>query len=144
MNNFARNASAAQRARFLPKAISRRMDRRHVHDRAGGRHRRARHAQHRPCATATTTSLNGRKIFITNGAIDDHTLGDVFLVYAKTDERASARSWSRRASPGFSLGQKLNDKLGMRASMTAELVFDACLVPVDQSARRRGRERAST
>ena len=33
--------------------------------------------------------LNGRKIFITNGAIDDRTLGDVFLVYAKTDGKIS-------------------------------------------------------
>jgi isovaleryl-CoA dehydrogenase len=36
-----------------------------------------------------------------------------------------------KGSPGFRLGQKLEDKLGMRASMTAELVFDDCRVPVE-------------
>ena len=44
VNNFYRNASPAQRRRFLPDGDHRRVDRRHVHDRAGSRHRRARHA----------------------------------------------------------------------------------------------------
>lgn len=33
-----------------------------------------------------------------------------------------------KGTPGFKLGQKIEDKLGMRASMTAELVFDDCKV----------------
>ena len=33
--------------------------------------------------------------------------------------------------PGFRLGQKIENKLGMRASMTAELVFDDCKVPAE-------------
>lgn len=33
-----------------------------------------------------------------------------------------------KGTPGFRLGQKIEDKLGMRASMTAELVFDECKV----------------
>ncbi|MCL6459956.1 MAG: Obg family GTPase CgtA, partial [Gorillibacterium sp.] len=72
--------------------------------------------------------LNGRKMFITNGAIDDNTLGDVFLVYAKTGGKIST-FLVEKGMPGFTLGQRLHDKLGMRSSMTAELVFDHCLVP---------------
>ena len=75
--------------------------------------------------------LNGRKTFITNGAVDDHTLGDVFLVYARTGERSISTLVVERDAPGFSLGQRLKEKLGMRASMTAELVFDDCRVPAD-------------
>jgi isovaleryl-CoA dehydrogenase len=85
--------------------------------------------------------LNGRKMFITNGAIDDHTLGDVFLVYAKTAENAISTFVVEKGLPGFVLGQRLKDKLGVRASMTAELVFDNCIVPADHLL---GEEGAST
>ena len=44
VNNVARNASAEQRQRYLPRVISGECGRRHGHDRAGGRHRRPRHA----------------------------------------------------------------------------------------------------
>src|SRR5262249_8514269 len=73
--------------------------------------------------------LNGRKMFITNGAIDERTLGDVFIVYAKTKGNIST-FLVEKGFPGFLLGQKLHDKLGVRASLTAELVFDNCLIPV--------------
>lgn len=73
--------------------------------------------------------LNGRKIFITNGALDDKTLGDIFLVYARTEKGISSFV-VEKGFPGFSLGQRLHGKTGMRASMTAELVFDECAVPV--------------
>src|SRR5512147_3075435 len=74
--------------------------------------------------------LDGRKIFITNAPIHDSTLGDVFLVYAFTGERQLSTFIVEKTFAGFSLGQRLKDKLGMRASMTAELVFDGCVVPV--------------
>jgi isovaleryl-CoA dehydrogenase len=67
-------------------------------------------------------------MFITNGSIDEKTLGDVFLVYAKIDGRIST-FLVEKGFEGFSLGQKLHDKLGVRASMTAELVFDNCMIP---------------
>jgi isovaleryl-CoA dehydrogenase len=77
--------------------------------------------------------LNGAKMWITNGAIADNELGDVFLVYAKTGDRG-ARDVSmfivEKGMPGFQLGQKIVDKLGMRASTTAELVFEDVRVPV--------------
>lgn len=76
--------------------------------------------------------LDGAKMWITNGAIDDATLGDVFLVYARM-EGAPRNQLSmfivEKGFPGFSLGQRIKDKMGMRASSTAELVFEACEVP---------------
>lgn len=74
--------------------------------------------------------LTGRKMWITNGMVDEHTLGDVFLVYAKTGERLSS-FLVEKGRPGFEKGQKIRDKLGVRASTTAELVFEGCRLPAD-------------
>jgi len=79
--------------------------------------------------------LNGRKMWITNGTIDDQkTPCDVVLVYARTggDDRRPALSTFlvEKGMPGFSVGQKIMDKNGMRASNTAELVFEDVQVPV--------------
>jgi len=73
--------------------------------------------------------LDGRKTFITNGGIDDETLGDAFVVYARTGEREITSFLVEKGTPGFRLGQKWRDKLGMRASFTAELVFEEARVP---------------
>jgi len=76
--------------------------------------------------------LNGQKMWITNGAVADGELGDVFLVYAKHEavsERALSLVLVERGMDGFSLGQKIHGKLGMRASTTAELVFEDVRVP---------------
>ncbi|CAD7923605.1 unnamed protein product [Amoebophrya sp. A120] len=84
--------------------------------------------------------LSGNKMWITNGCKTDDELGDVFLVYANTAETAGisdAKEARKSISlflveknfEGFSLGQKIKDKCGMRASNTAELVFDNCKVP---------------
>ena len=79
--------------------------------------------------------INGAKMWITNGAIDDDTLGDIFLVYARM-EGATRQELSmflvEKGDKGFSLGQRIKDKLGMRASSTAELVFEDCFVPTDR------------
>ena len=72
--------------------------------------------------------LNGSKMWITNGCFDDNTLGDIFLVYAKTDNGLSLFLVEGK-TPGFKLGQKIKDKCGMRASATAELIFDNVHVP---------------
>jgi isovaleryl-CoA dehydrogenase len=74
--------------------------------------------------------LDGRKTFITNGGIDERTLGDAFVVYAATGERSLSAFLVEKGMPGFALGQKWKDKLGMRASFTAELLFDAVRVPL--------------
>ena len=73
--------------------------------------------------------LNGRKMWITNGCIDDQKKPcDFVLVYAKTGENLSS-FMIEKSFEGFSVGQKIQDKLGMRASNTAELIFDHCKVP---------------
>jgi isovaleryl-CoA dehydrogenase len=74
--------------------------------------------------------LDGIKTFITNGGIDSETLGDAFVVYAATGERSISAFLVEKGAEGFRLGQKWTDKLGMRASFTAELVFDGVRVPV--------------
>jgi len=75
--------------------------------------------------------LNGAKMWITNGAVNDHETGDVFLVYARTGEARTDISLFlvEKEMEGFSLGQRIKDKCGMRASPTAELVFEDVRVP---------------
>ncbi len=85
--------------------------------------------------------LEGRKTFITNGGIDEHTLGDAFVVYAATAPGEISSFLVEKGMPGFCLGQKWKDKLGMRASFTAELVFDQVPVPL---ANRLGEEGQGT
>ncbi|MDJ0869063.1 MAG: acyl-CoA dehydrogenase family protein [Myxococcota bacterium] len=74
--------------------------------------------------------LTGTKTFITNGGVSDTELGDCFVVYASTGPRQISSFLVEKGMPGFRLGQKWKDKLGMRASFTAELVFDEVPVPV--------------
>ncbi len=73
--------------------------------------------------------LNGNKMWITNSP-DATTL----VVYAKTDMDAGPRGITafliEKDMAGFSVGQKL-DKLGMRGSNTAELIFENCEVPFE-------------
>ena len=73
--------------------------------------------------------LNGRKMWITNGSVDENkTPCDCLLIYAKIQGRISSFI-VKKEFPGFSVGQKIQDKLGMRASNTCELVFDNCQIP---------------
>jgi len=81
--------------------------------------------------------INGRKMWITNGALDDQgTPADVLFLYAKTSSTEPKRAMSsfiiEGKNPGFNVGQKLKHKLGMRASITAELVLEDCVIPVEQ------------
>ena len=72
--------------------------------------------------------ITGRKMFITNGREALFA-----LVFAQTDVAAEKRGITafivEKGTPGFSVS-KTEDKLGIRASDTAELVFDECRVPV--------------
>ena len=72
-------------------------------------------------------SLTGRKLWITNGAE-----ADLFIVFATIDPGAGYRGITaflvERDFPGFSVGKK-EDKLGIRASSTCELLLEACAVP---------------
>ena len=71
--------------------------------------------------------LNGSKNFITHGKS-----GDVAVVIARTGKKGDSHGMSafiiEKGTPGFSGGKK-EDKLGMRASETAELIFDNCKIP---------------
>ncbi|MCO6175506.1 acyl-CoA dehydrogenase family protein [Flavobacterium sp. NRK F10] len=71
--------------------------------------------------------LNGAKNFITHAIT-----GNVAVVIARTGEKGDSRGMTafvvEKGTPGFSSGKKEN-KLGMRASETAELIFDSCVVP---------------
>lgn len=71
--------------------------------------------------------LTGSKNFITHGKS-----GNIAVVIARTGERGSSRSMTafvvEKGTPGFSSGKKEN-KLGMRASETAEMIFDSCRIP---------------
>jgi len=73
--------------------------------------------------------INGTKTFITHGSI-----GDVTVVMAVTDRARAHRGISafivERGNPGMSPGRK-EDKLGMRASDTSEVIFRECRVPAD-------------
>lgn len=74
--------------------------------------------------------LNGAKNFITHGIS-----GDVAVVIARTGEVGDSHGMTafivERGTPGFKGGRKEN-KLGMRASETAEMLFDECVIPESQ------------
>ena len=71
--------------------------------------------------------LNGRKMWITNGAE-----ADIFVVFANADPSAGYKGITafivEKDFPGFTVGKK-EDKLGIRASSTTELLLDDCVVP---------------
>ena len=73
--------------------------------------------------------VNGSKMFITNGVN-----ADIVVVLARTKPEGGHHGLTmlvvERDTPGYSVGRKL-DKLGWRASDTAELVFQDCRVPVE-------------
>jgi isovaleryl-CoA dehydrogenase len=128
VNQIRRNGSEAHKKKYLPKLIS-------------GEHVGAL-AMSEPGAGSDVVSmklraerrndryiLNGTKMWITNGP-DASTL----VVYAKTDPKAGPRGITafliERSFAGFRSSPKL-DKLGMRGSNTAELVFENCEVPYE-------------
>jgi len=128
VNQINRNGTPAQKAKYLPRLIS-------------GEHVGAL-AMSEPGAGSDVMGmqlraqdkggyylLNGNKMWITNGPD-----ADTLVVYAKTEPELGARGVTafliEKTMHGFSAAQKL-DKLGMRGSHTAELVFDNVEVPAD-------------
>lgn len=71
--------------------------------------------------------LNGTKLFITNGGE-----ADIYIIFAMTDKSKGTRGISafivEKDAPGFSIG-KIEDKMGIRGSSTAELIFRDCVIP---------------
>jgi alkylation response protein AidB-like acyl-CoA dehydrogenase len=82
-------------------------------------------------------SLTGRKLWTTNGAE-----AEIFIVFATVDPAAGYRGISafiiERGFAGFAVGRK-EDKLGIRASSTCELLFDDCRVPAENLLGERGK-----
>jgi len=80
--------------------------------------------------------INGTKQWITNGGE-----ADIYTVFAMTDKTKGARGASciivEKDTPGFSFGKKEN-KMGIRASATRELIFEDCRVPVENLVGREG------
>jgi alkylation response protein AidB-like acyl-CoA dehydrogenase len=74
-------------------------------------------------------SLSGRKLWITNGAE-----AEIYIVFATVDPEAGYKGitafFVERGFPGFTVGKK-EDKLGIRASSTTELILEEVLVPRD-------------
>jgi alkylation response protein AidB-like acyl-CoA dehydrogenase len=72
-------------------------------------------------------TVTGRKLWITNG-----NEADIFIVFANLNPEAGYRGITafviERGFPGFTIGRK-EDKLGIRASSTCELIFENCEVP---------------
>lgn len=128
INQIARWATPAQAAKYLPKLIS-------------GEHVGSL-AMSEAAAGSDVVSmklradeveggyrLNGTKFWITNAPY-----ADTLVVYAKTLPDAGPKGITafliEKDFPGFSIGQKI-DKMGMRGSPTAELVFNDCFVPAE-------------
>src|SRR5688500_17448410 len=128
VNQIRRNGNEAQKRKYLPKLVS-------------GEHVGAL-AMSEPGSGSDVVSmrlkaekkgdryiLNGSKMWITNGHY-----ADTLVVYAKTDPGAGPKGITafliEKGMKGFRAAQKL-DKLGMRGSPTAELVFEDCEVPAE-------------
>ena len=81
--------------------------------------------------------LNGSKIFITNGGV-----ADTFIIFAMTDKSQGTRGISAfivdKKFPGFSIG-KVENKMGIRASSTTELIMEDCIVPKENLIGKEGK-----
>mgnify|MGYP005729429091 FL=1 len=135
VNNLAYNGSTEQKARILPKVCSGEWIGCMGMSEAGqGTDVLGMATSAKPSENGSWV-LNGRKMWITNGAIDDEgTPADVCMVYARTGEDENGRPQIttfivENGMDGYSVGQKIMDKLGMRASSTAELVFEDVIIP---------------
>ena len=130
VNNFYNCSNAEQRARYLPKVLS--------GEWVAGMGMTEPGAGTDVLGMSTTAVrrgdhyvVNGTKTYITNACE-----GYCFLVYAKVDGRVTAFVVDRDC-PGFFTSQHI-DKLGMRGSTMAELVFEDCRVPVENLLGREG------
>jgi isovaleryl-CoA dehydrogenase len=124
VNQIRRWGNAEQKAKYLPKLISGE----HVGSLAmseAGAGSDVVGMKLRAAEVDDGFRLNGTKFWITNAAY-----ADTLVVYARTGEGSGGITafLIEKGMPGFAIGQKI-DKMGMRGSPTAELVFDNCFVP---------------
>ena len=128
VNQIARWGTAEQKQAYLPKLISGE----HVGSLAMSEHGSGSDVVSMKLAAEKRNDryvLNGGKMWITNSPD-----ASILVVYAKTDMEAGPKGITafliEKDMAGFSVGKKL-DKLGMRGSNTAELIFDKCEVPFE-------------
>ncbi len=126
VNQIRRWGNAEQKAKYLPKLVSGE----HVGSLAmseAGAGSDVVSMKLKAVKTESDYVLNGTKFWITNAAY-----ADTLVVYAKTGEGSKGITafLIEKDMPGFAIGQKI-DKMGMRGSPTAELVFTDCHVPFD-------------
>lgn len=133
VNNIVENASAEQKKRYLPKLCS--------GEWIGAMGMSEPEVGTDVLGMGTTAKkisdgylINGRKMWITNGAVQGDDPADVLFLYAKTGPERSAMSSFiiEKGQNGYRVGQSLKGKLGMRASNTAEIVLEDLLVRPDQ------------
>jgi isovaleryl-CoA dehydrogenase len=134
VNNLNQNGNEMQKAKFLPASCTgEKVGGMCMSEPGAGTDVLGMSTVAKPSPDGNHYILNGSKLWITNGTIDGKTTGDFYLVYAKTGAGRGANDLTsflvEKNTPGFTLGQKIEDKCGMRASMTAELVFADVKVP---------------
>jgi len=125
INALLRWGGAAQKARYLPMLASNTVASYALSEAQSGSDAFA--LQTRAVRRAGGWVLNGRKLWITNAAE-----AGLFLLFANANPEAGYKGITaflvERGFPGFQVGRK-EDKLGIRASSTCELILDNCEVP---------------
>ncbi|MBM4361305.1 MAG: acyl-CoA dehydrogenase family protein [Deltaproteobacteria bacterium] len=126
-NALLRHGTDAQKARLLPRMASEWVGSYALSEAGSGSDAFA--LAMRAERVGADWELRGRKLWITNGGESS-----LFIVFANVDPQKGYRGITaflvERDTPGFTIGKK-EDKLGIRASSTTELVFDECRVPGD-------------
>ncbi len=128
INAFLRWGTDEQQAKYLPKLASRWVGAYALSEAGSGSDAFA--LATRAVEDGDAYVLTGQKLWITNGAE-----ADVFIVFATVNPEAGYRGITaflvERGAAGFTVGKK-EDKLGIRASSTCELLLDGCRVPKAQ------------
>jgi butyryl-CoA dehydrogenase/short/branched chain acyl-CoA dehydrogenase len=128
LNALLRWANDEQKMRFLPRMTASTIGAYALSEAGSGSDAFA--LQTRAVRTGDTYVLNGQKLWITNAKE-----AGLFIVFATIDPEAGYKGITaflvEKGTPGFTLGRK-EDKLGIRASSTCELVFRDCAVPASQ------------
>jgi alkylation response protein AidB-like acyl-CoA dehydrogenase len=128
INALIRWASEAQKQRFLPRMAANTIGSYALSEASSGSDAFA--LQTRATRRGDDYLLNGQKLWITNA-----NEAGLFIVFATIDPAAGYKGITaflvEKDTPGFTLGKK-EDKLGIRASSTCELIFSDCLIPASQ------------
>jgi len=128
INALIRWASDAQKSTYLPALASRTVGAYALSESGAGSDAFA--LTTRAVASGDGYAITGRKLWITNG-----NEANLFIVFANVNPQAGYRGITaflvERGFPGFTVGKK-EDKMGIRASSTCELIFEDCQVPAGQ------------